>query len=420
MLKASALYMVIIIALVIGILCSALILAAYFYKSRYQAKARYDQLENNLGSGINIVLASDDTAFAAGKTFSLFGGDADSVSIKKTNWGLFDVGIVKAFTQHDTLYKTFSIANLIDSSKWAAIYLIDEDRPFSLSGKTTIRGDAYIPKAGVQQAYVDNKAYQGDKRLIIGHQYHSQKTLTSLDQTRLALLETQSRQTDGLPALPAADSIERSFLKSTLVYHFRKAAQLIQKCRISGNIILLSDTSITIDSTASLDHILVFARSITVKSGFKGSCQLFATDSIHIGARCYFGYPSVAGVMRFKPLIPNTAEKLVINRDVVFSGTLFTYQKQETTLKPYISVGKHTQIGGQVYSQGSVELKDSTRITGSLFTGKFVYRTSYTLYENYLINTTIDSKALSPYYLGSNLLPAAKKRKKVLQWLEAN
>src|SRR5258708_2870421 len=182
MLKASALYIVIIIALVIGVLCSSLIVAAYFYKIQYQRKFRYDQLENNLSSGINILLASSDTTYAAGKTLSLFNNESDSVSLKRFAWGVYDIGTVKAFSQKDSLYKTFTIANVIDSSKWAALYLIDEDRPFSLSGKTTIRGDAYIPKAGVQQAYVDNKAYEGDKRLIIGTKHNSDKKLPTLDE----------------------------------------------------------------------------------------------------------------------------------------------------------------------------------------------------------------------------------------------
>jgi len=37
-----------------------------------------------------------------------------------------------------------------------------------------------------------------------------------------------------------------------------------------------------------------------------------------------------------------------------------------------------------------------------------------------LVNSPIDAKALSSYYVSSDLIPVIKKRKKVLQWLEAN
>jgi len=421
MVKASALYIVIIIALVIAVICSSLIISAYFYRIQYQKKFRYDQLENNLNSGVNIILASSDTAYAKERTLSLFNGDADSVSLQRLTWGIYDVGIVKAFIQKDTLFKIFSIANAIDSSKWAALYLVDEDRPFSLSGKTTIRGDAYIPKAGVQQAYVDNKAYQGDKRLIIGTKHISDKKLPVLNDQRLKQLEQyQDQNVTNDHALTKTDSVTSSFLKPTRFVNFKKEAETIKNIKIKGNVVLLSDTTLTIDSTAVLNDILVFARTIIVKSGFHGSCQLFAADSVSIQRNCRFDYPSCAGILRFKPPPVKSQAKITIGNHTDFSGVIFTYEKMETPVKPLISVGQYATINGQVYSQGILELKDSTKVCGSVFTSRFLYKNTFTLFENYLINTTIDSKALSRHYLTSELLPVSKKNKKVLQWLEAN
>jgi hypothetical protein len=421
MLKASALYIVIIVALVIAVLCSSLIVAAYFYKTQYQKKFRYDQLDNNVSSGINILLTSTDTAYSNGKTFSLFNNDADSVSLKRFFWGLYDIGIAEAFIQKDTLFKTFSIANTIDSTKWAALYLIDEDRPFSLSGKTMIRGDAYIPKAGVQEAYVDNKAYEGDKRLIIGKRHVSEKKLPALDQNKLDQLEKYfNRDAKAENSLPKSDSIKVSFLQPTRFFNFKKAVQTIQNIKLSGNIILLSDTTVTIDNTAVLNNTLVFARAIIVKSGFQGNCQLFATDSIHIESNCRFDYPSCLGVLHFGSAIVSSPEKIAIGESTEFNGIIFTYEKTEKPIKPLIEIGKNVKIKGQVYSQGILELKDKTEVDGSIFTSRFLYKNTFTLFENYLINATIDSKVLSPYYLTSGLLPVSGKKKKVLQWLEAN
>ena len=421
MLKASALYIVIIIALVIAVICSSLIVSAYFYRAQYQKKFRYDRLENNLSSGVNILLAGSDTSYAAEKTFSLFNGDADSVSLHRISWGIYDVGAVRAFIQKDTLYKTFSYANPVDSAKWAAVYLVDEDRPFSLSGMTTIRGNAYIPKAGVQQAYVDNKAYQGDKRLVIGHKYVSQKQLPALDNTRLRQLEQfRDQKVTNDSTLLKADSVTWSFLKPTRFVNFKKKAEVLQNIKLGGNIVVMSDTTLTIESTAVLKDILVFAPTIVVKEGFHGSAQLFAADSIRIENNCTFGYPSCAGIVRSGTQVVKSQARITIGANTTFGGILFTYEKTDNAVKPLISVGKSAAVSGQVYSQGILELKDSTRVSGSVFTSRFLYRNTFTLYENYLINTTIDSKALSPYYLTSSLLPVAQKKKKILQWLEAN
>ena len=420
MLKASALYIVIIIALVIGLICSALITAAYYYRLEYEKKFRYDQLFLNLNSAVNIIMAGGDELYTQEQKFSLFSGNADTISLKRISWGVYDVAIAKSFIQRDTLYKIFSIANPIDSSKWSALYLIDADRPVALSGKTTIRGDVYIPKAGVQTAYIDNKAYEGDKRLIIGKRHKSERQLPALDSTRLKSLE---HFLDKIivrdSSFSKVDSISNSFLKPVRVFDFKKKVQTIANMQIQGNVILNSDTTLIIDSTARLTNVIAFAKNIIVKSGFHGNCQLFAADSIHVESNCIFNYPSCLGVLRFQTKL-KSQEKIVIGHDANISGTVFLYEKDDNVLKPLVVLEKKVKLNGQIYSNGIVQLGEQSEIDGSIFTTRFLYKNSFTIYENYLINTTIDSKALSRYYLSSDLIPVVGKKKKILQWLEAN
>jgi hypothetical protein len=412
--------MVIVIALVIGVLCSSLIVVAYFYRSEYQRKFRYDRLQNNLNSGVNILLASPDTAYARQTTFSLFlfNKDADTVSIQKSIWGMYDICTVKAFIQKDTLFKTFLIANAVDSAKWATIYLADEDRPVSVSGKTSITGNVFIPKAGIQSAYIDNKAYSGDKRIVIGEKHISERNLPVLDTLRLNLLD-KNFSAKGDP-MAGKDTINQSFLKNTRVFDFKNVVQTLDHIRLNGNILLHSDTTLIIDSTASLSNVLVFARSIIIKDGFRGNCQLFATDSISVGKNCHFTYPSCLGIIRSSaPKIISQA-KVSLGENTTFGGLIFTNEKKPGAMKPMISLNKADTIRGQIYSQDALALKDQCVFDGSVFTNRFVYRNSFTLYENYLINATFNSKDLSPYYLVSAATPVSSKKKKILQWLEGN
>jgi hypothetical protein len=419
MLKASALYMVIVIALVIGVVCSSLIVVAYFYKSEYQRKFRYDQLRNNLNSGINILLASNaDSAYSHQTTLSLFNKEADSVTIQKSNWGIYDICTVKAYIQNDTLFKTFLIANSVDSAKWATIYLADEDRPVSVTGKTSITGNVFIPKAGIQSAYIDNHAYAGDKRIVIGEKHTSDKKLPVLDTLRLNLLD-RNFSAKGDPIVNK-DTIIQSFLKNTRIFDFKNAVQTLDHIRLKGNILLHSDTTLIIDSTVSLSNVLVFARSIIVKDGFRGNCQLFATDSISVGKNCHFVYPSCLGIIRLKAPKIIAQTKISLGENTIFGGIIFTDEKNPGSVKPIISLNKNDTIKGLVYSQDALALKDQCVFYGSVFTNRFVYKTSYTLYENYLINTTFNSKDLSPYYLTSPVTPVASKKKKLLLWLEGN
>lgn len=415
MVRASALYIVIVIALVMAVICSSLIAAAYFYKLHYQKSFRYHNLQNNLTSGTNVLLESPEE-FDNEVKLSLFQQPNDTVLLKRTPWGIYTIGTAKAINQQDTLSRAFSIASVIDSAKWCTLYLIDEDRPVSVSGKTSIKGNAYLPKAGLKEAYVNNQAYQGDKRLIIGQKRDSEKELPKLD------LQTLKQQADAYQnwnrqdsILLRQDTVRQSFLRQTLMFKFGKQPYTLTNC-LEGNIILHSDTSITIENTAALKNILVFARSITVKAGFKGNCQLYASDSIQVEADCVFRYPSVIGVANFADKAEGQ-RKLSLGDHTAFQGILFTYEKAKNELRPYLELGKDATVSGLVYSQGILNYKDNTVINGSVYTSRFLYQTTYTRYENYLINIKLDGPGLSPYYLTGSALPAAAKSQKILQWL---
>jgi hypothetical protein len=416
MLKSSALYIVIIIALVMAVICSSLIAAAYFYRLQYQKTFRYNQLKDNLESGTNILLEStkDLSTF---KKISLFGIENDTVLLKREPWGIYSLGVVEAFIHQDTLVKAFSIGSQIDSTQWSSLYIIDEDRNISVSGKTSIKGTVYIPKAGIKEAYVNNQAYQGDKRLVAGNKNTSKRTLPELDNKLLLQLEQQYKATaySNDSIIIKQDSVKQSFLKRTLTFDFGKQEYTISNL-LEGNITLRSDTLITIESSASLKNVLIFAKAIKVKNGFKGNCQLFATDSIEIENNCLFTYPSVLAVLNFAAKAQGQ-RKLTLGEHTSFNGTITTYEKTKNDLLPVINLGKAVNVTGQVYSQGLLNYQDGTVINGSVHASRFLYQTAYTRYENYLINIKLDGPALSPYYLPGQLIPVVSKFKKVLQWL---
>ncbi|MEN0052361.1 MAG: hypothetical protein AAGC65_01765 [Mucilaginibacter sp.] len=419
MLKASALYIVIIIALVIALLCSALILSAYFYKVEYQQKFRHDRLAHNLRSGVNILLSDQDNSYLRAQPISLFDNEQDSVSLQKYPWGIFDIGIVKAFIQRDTLYEVFSMANRIDSTKWSALYLIDEDRPLSLSGNTTIRGEAYLPKAGVKTAYVDNHSYTGNEKLVQGKIRNSERTLPLLSEPRLQILAKLKNGglRTSLP-LPETQRVGRSFRVSPLIVKLGKQAVSLQDLQLSGNVIIYSDTTLVIEGSAVLRNVLVFAPGIVVREGFHGNCQLFATDSISIAPNCRLEYPSCAGVLRDTSAVIGFPEKISIGENSALEGLVFSYEKTKGKLPPVISLGKSSRITGQVYSQGILSLKDQVLIQGNVMTSRFLYQNNFTAYENYLIGVTFDAPALSPYFLISPMSPVSANGQKILQWLE--
>lgn len=351
---------------------------------------------------------------------SLFNNDVDSVITGKLPWGIFDIGIVRAYIQQDTLQKSFMIAKNIDSAKWVALYLIDEDRPLSVSGQTLIRGNVRIPKAGIRAAYVDGKAYKGDPKFVDGHIYNSEREIPAFGPLKLEQLNNAFSDPGQSVPLPLDDSLlENSFFKRTL---FLKAdgKSGIKNIDIKNNIILYSDTTLYIDSTAHLDHMVIFAKSVIFGQGFRGNCQVFARDSVIVGKNAVFTYPSCIGLLPTSGQKTGMPPKVSIGEATRFDGVIFYYEKEKPTIPTIISLGKKSKLTGRLYTQGTISLKDSVEIDGSVTCHKFLYQSNFTSYENFLINTRISAKALSPYYLTSDLLPMAGKKKKVLLWLEGN
>jgi hypothetical protein len=309
----------------------------------------------------------------------------------------------------------------IDSAKWAALYLPDEDRPVSVSGKTTIKGNVFLPKSGVRQAYVDGKAYEGDKRLIVGKTFASQKSLPPLNSERITKLEKYFDMADPTGAnIISGDSLSRSFLEPLKIVSMGKKTISLDRIKLNGHIIIVSDTTVTIESSAQLGQVMIFAPYIKVKRGFEGTCQLFATDSISVEPDCSFNYPSALGIVRFKPKPAPVPAIISIGANVSFSGCVFAYEKSaERSKQPLINLGKKTNITGQIYTPGLLGLNDGVVINGSVFTSRFLYKSGFTVFENYIINTTINAETLSPYYLSSDIMPVVTKKKKILQWLKS-
>lgn len=412
MVKASTLYIVVIISLLIAVISASLLTIAFFYRLEVQKKTRLDRLLLNEYSGTEILLSEGFKDDDKEQVMDLFGDQKDSVVLRKEFWGVYELGMVKAFQLKDTLKRSFMIgAAFLDPS---LLYLADEDRPLSLSGNTQLTGDAELPKSGLKQAYVDGKPYEG-KELIKGKIKESGRALPSLNEKRLEEIEKIFNPQTTL-AFKVQDSITNSFFNPVQLYQLEPDQQEISDMTLRGKVILVSDTIITIAATTILEDVQIYAPAIIVAHGFKGSCQLFARDSIIIGKDCTFNYPSFAGV--FKPEDGKIQSKIDVGEGVVFSGLLLSYEKQTSDLQTRISLGKKSEVNGEVFATGYIKLEKGATVHGKAYAKRFIMQTPATLYENYLIDITLNRKLLSKYYLSSTVFKRSRPEQKILKWLK--
>jgi hypothetical protein len=408
MVKAGALYFAIVIAFFIAVISGSLIMLAAHYRNTYLKEIRFNRLQNNLNAGVNYVLATDGDLGV--QVLDLFGEQADSLTIERKQWGIYEMAVIKAFIFQDTLKKVMLIGVAPDAN---VLYLSDEDRPLSVSGTTKITGNAELPKAGMKKSYAEGKPYANDQLIYGGNTSYSSRTLKPVNEKLLKSISNHLElDHDKLPLLEEME-LNVSFLNATQSYRLAEKASL-NKINLNGNIMLFADSSITISASSKLTGVQLFAPFIKVEDGFNGNCQLFATDSIHIGNQIQLDYPSVAAVIRTEK--SGTLPQITLGDAVNFNGVLFSYEEKRTPLQTIISLGKENHIKGEVYSTGMLKLTKGSIIDGKVSCNRFVMQTPTTLYENFLIDVTFNRKARSKYYLSANLFNTNNENK-VLKWL---
>lgn len=431
MVKAGALYIVVIVSLLIAMISASLLTIAFYYRQEVQKKVRLDKLLVNLESGTAILLSQGFTSYDEDHRIDLFGEQKDSLLLRKELWGVYELNTVKAFELKDTIKRAFLSANAFSDP--AAIYLADEDRPLSVSGTTQITGDGELPKSGLKQAYVEGKPYAG-KELIKGTIKSSGRDLPPLNEALLQQITKYLRPANGNAAefkdsikgqpFDVLDSLEHSFFNAALVYHLDAAQMDLGSLKLKGKIILVSDTTLRIAADTQLDQVQIYAPAIIVAEGFNGVCQLFARDSIVIGKNCVFGYPSFAGVFKPEESVEpgargqiNIQPKISVGEGSRFSGVLLSYEKKRSQLQTIISLAKDCKVNGEVYATGYVKLEKMVVVNGKTYARRFIMQTPTTLYENYLIDISLNRKQLSRYYLSSSIFKRGQQNQRILRWL---
>src|SRR5882757_8672986 len=184
MLKAGSLFYALSITVIMALLSTSLLLAAHYTRLRIQRDELREETGRNALSGLELLM-SDQSPLAydgAAHETDLFGNRRDSVRLQKKSWGAFDILISEA--HHNSLRQTL-IAETgwqCDATEINALQLADLDRPLSVTGNTRLKGTCYLPKAGIQRAYIEGQSYSGDQ-LVYGAIKTSERFLPPYNDT---------------------------------------------------------------------------------------------------------------------------------------------------------------------------------------------------------------------------------------------
>ncbi|HVD97209.1 MAG TPA: hypothetical protein VNB90_03320 [Cytophagaceae bacterium] len=420
MLRAGALFVAVAISFVIALLISSLIILSFHYKIQNLENLLQKKLERNLQSAM--VLLMESSLMTEDQTIlDLYGEESDSVKIKKSSWGVFEVANVKSFSGRYSLTRTVFYGYRPNDTLSPALYLADLSRPLTLCGNTRIKGTCYLPKAGVKRGYIEGRGFEGTT-LIDGQTKVSKNTLPALDDKIIKKVDL-IKKADSLHISVSttgykignisADSLIHSFEDTTMMVILSSGT--ISDKYLSGNIILFFSGALVVQPDAQLDNVILLANSIRFKSGFSGNLQAFALDSIVVEENCKLNFPSALGL--FKKSYKTQQPYIKFKQGSYLKGVVFTYQPSLITdlQQTLISIESGATVVGQVYADGFADIKGIVK--GSVWCNKMLLKTKASVYENHVMNGVIDKTQLSPYYVGTGLIAAGNK-KKVIKWID--
>lgn len=411
MLKAAALYLVLVISLIVSVILGSLIYLAFFFRDQDARFNRKQQLRQQIDAGYSLI-TSTNFPYALDTALTNVTQQGDSVYLSKYEWGLYDIAVVRAHMQQDSLMKTALLGAIPADS--TVLYITDEDRPVSVSGETVIKGTAFIPKSGVRPSYVDGEYFKGNEKIIEGKSSDSDRQMQAINIKRLSTLQALLKQ-DILKdeVLPLGIPNKNPFHRRTLRYKLMAGQGQISDSLI-GNIQLLSDTTISIPATAVLQDILVIAPCIRIEKGFKGAAQFFATDSLILEDNVSLQYPSTAAVIGAE----DKKISLRIGNNCSIAGTVLLYEPKRSNMPSAASLAKDCTIQGDLIVYGLLDYSKGLQVVGRTACYRFLYKSPSSMYENFLVNIKFDRSKLPPHFLSSYLLiPDQKKQvNKPLKW----
>lgn len=277
--------------LVVSVLISLLILGAFqlldmntFYYSRYHF---IKQQKLHLISALDVVCndsLSYENAVIEGK-LQLYEDDLHSnIYMEHYPWGLYECICLSTFDR--SLKNVYLVGKAKDIDCMPALWLCERENTFSLSGEAEIVGNLYLPRNGISYVQFDLGKYRGE--LISSSLIHtSDKELPSMDST---FLKTMEEMKEVVPAFLSEIPNQYYSFQNEPIY-----AVIPEKTRESfyakGRLVLYGDRVI-IPATWELSDILLIAKHVTVESGFSGSMQIMASDTVVMEEGAYLHYPS--------------------------------------------------------------------------------------------------------------------------------
>ncbi len=332
----------------------------------------------------------------------------------------------KVFSEVEIHNQNISKSALVGSkvsTKTPNLYLANTNSPLVIVGKTRIEGTSYLPKQGIKAGNISGNYYQGSS-LYYGNIVESKETLPELDKNWISYIKAliKGEFIDQENNIPLKNEVKNSFNTSEQII-YNPGPIVLGAEKITGNIIIQSNTKIVVHPTAILENVLLVAPEIVIMDNVKGSMQMVASKKIQVGKNCHLSYPSSITLLDQNKVFKNSNNtasvvnrnpNILIKTNTLIQGAVVYIPKQtdaQNRIKTDLKIESNSEIIGEIYCQGNLEFQG--KIRGSLYTKKFVANQSGSIYLNHIYNGEILKNPI-PDYVG---LPFTNTQYSIAKWL---
>lgn len=380
-LKASALISSIYVCLILAVISSVLLYIFHFENVLFQ---KYEE---------NYILVSE---HESATTYFLSRGYIDELQIKESivdtryrsecqwrKWGAFNLMEIKSYVGNDTLKKVFLVGFSGKKDNSSVLYLSDNDRLLRLGNDSRVIGELRIPNGRINTANYKGQSFQR------GVVKDSERKLPEIGINQDSIFNRFINAEFG--KLSTA-GISNSFQQKPLI--IKVGGGLLSGMSIVGNIILESDKKLIIGADMRLEDVILKAPKVVFESGFRGNCQVFATELIKAEDSTFFEYPSI-----FSGFSDKDSLKIELNDYSKLEGAIVLQSKiRSDNFKDHIILGKRSQVNGTIYSQGNLNLKG--KIYGNVYAERLFDQNEKTLAVeiNVLEDCELDNRNFPEYF----------------------
>jgi hypothetical protein len=415
----SLLYAILMMTIIL-ILTASMISINYLNNRQSLSILHNRKVNSDLESACELLL---DPTFLSEKNnrnikISLYGEKQDSLEIRKSKWGIFELIRVTEAKGLNGFFRIALVGDYMHEHNSPALILEDKDKPLCLCGNTLLRGVVYAPRSGIKASIVNGRGFER-KNLVEGDIITQPQKFPIIDRFVENLnasgswLKSQNTiQKISFSGSIFTDTLINSFQNDPIILRFLQDVTITNSV-IDGNIIIVSNSKIIIDQNNKICDPVFLSRKIIIKPEFKGSGQFIASDTLLCDHLCSLKYPSVLAIVTLdKKVIPY----FQISEKSVVQGIVLLYSKyQDEAYNSFACIDPKSIVIGSVYTNYSFSL--GGKVMGNVVTPGFKLLTPTGILQNYLIDAEINYENQPLYFVGIQYTES-KFMRNIIKWLK--